>query len=163
MKKILTILCCLLAPALMANSVVNHREHVMPAEVYEALLVVNGQHDNSNMTFDQAQEVVKGIIVLEVGTQTCSACNKMYGTIKESSLPAKWEKKGVHFYHVDYENDSAKSGPRLIDWMREQYGIRSVPVLLVIKNGQVVARRLGFNMKDKISFIENLERVTLQS
>lgn len=43
MKKILIFLCCLLAPALMAQTT-GYVSRAVPADVYEALLVVNEQH-----------------------------------------------------------------------------------------------------------------------
>ncbi|MBR5608685.1 MAG: hypothetical protein IKW63_00215 [Elusimicrobiaceae bacterium] len=161
MKKILIFLCCLLAPALMAQTT-GYVSRAVPADVYEALLVVNEQHPNSNMTSTQAKEILKGTIVLEAGFSACGACENMIKAIEEAGLLSLWQRQGTRFYQLQSIKDGTKNTPRLIDWMTGVAETTSVPLLFVIKDGKVVAARKGYNSKDKDSFISKLKSVTLQ-
>ena len=179
MKKILILLCCLLAPALMAqehvcgpsgcsasSSVSDDNGYVRRAvdpEVYEALLVVNGLRSNSNMTTSQAEKILKGTIVVEAGFPACSPCGKMIKAIEEAGLLSKWEQKNIRFYQLNStEDEKKKNSPNLINWMKRVARTYSVPLLFVIKDGKVVAIRKGYNSEEKDSFLQKLEKVTLQ-
>ena len=177
MKKILIFLCCLLAPALMAQGHVcgpsgcsvsssasednGYVRRAVDPEVYEALLVINGLQSSSNMTTSQAEKILKGTIVVEVGFPGCSPCGKMVKAIEEAGLLSKWEQKNVRFYQLNSTKDE-KNSPCLVNWMKRVARTYTVPLLFVIKDGKVVALRKGYNSEEKDSFLQKLERVTLQ-
>lgn len=160
MKKILVFVCCLLAPVLMAQSS-GYVTRSIPADVYEALLVVNGEKSDSNMTLTQAKETVKGTIVLEAGYPACPPCQKMILAIEEELIPV-WQSKGVSFYQLQSIRDEKEhAAPKLIDWMKDEAQEEGVPLLFVLKDGKVAAMYKGYDSTKRSDFVSNLKQVTL--
>lgn len=146
----------------MAQDGVTCRPYAVPSEVYEALLVVNNRYADSNMTLLQAQELVKGMIVLEVGFPACVPCRKMQEAIEEADLPFLWEMECVQYYRLNILEDTKKEwGPSLADWIRDIAKTSSVPLLFVIQDGKVMAMSKGYKASEKKSFISKIKEVTL--
>jgi len=162
MRSILICLFCLAATAVMAQDS-GYVSRAVPADVYEALLVVNGEQKNSNMTVEQAKRELKGIIVLEAGFPACTPCQKMIQAIEEEGLPSLWERNEVRFYQLQsLKDEKLHSDPQLMDWMKKESNQDAVPLLFIIKDGKVVAMYKGYASSHRTSFIDELKKVTLQ-
>ncbi|MBQ7908181.1 MAG: hypothetical protein IJ311_01610 [Elusimicrobiaceae bacterium] len=162
MKRILICLFCFAASIVIAQTS-GYVSRAVPADVYEALLVVNGEQKNSNMSLDQAKKTIEGTIVLEAGFSACTPCQKMIQAIEEEGLPSLWERNEVRFYQLQsLKDEKLHAEPQLIDWMKKESNQDSVPLLFIIKNGKVVAMYKGYNSEKQKSFIDGLKAATLQ-
>lgn len=161
MKRIGVLLFCLLAPVVMAQDNSYEYRAIVP-DVYEALLVANSRKQDSNMTVDQAKEILEGTIVLVVGYSSCVPCKNMLDKIEEEGFPSLWEREGVRFYQLHSIADKRnKSEAKLIDWIEDVCNQKSVPVLLIIKNGKVTSRCVGYKKDNEDIFVSGLKQRTL--
>lgn len=78
-----------------------------------------------------------GITVVKFGATWCGPCKMMAPTLDKlvNEFP------GVNFLSVDVDANSA---------IAKKYGVRSVPTLLFMKDGQEVQRVVGFSLIDPL-------------
>lgn len=157
MKKILTILCCLLAPVLMASSVNIYNDSYTPEEVYEALLILNNQRKNSNMTLEESKKISKGTIVVRFWQAKCHPCYNMSKEI-ELNFVDRWQNSGVRFYQLKNDPNLSGTSAKFMKWTLGRSG-GEFPVLSVFKDGVLIYEGKGYTS----GVMQNLERVTLQS
>lgn len=82
-------------------------------------------------------------IVIDFWAEWCGPCKMIAPILEEISE----EREDVMIVKVDVDNVRA---------VAEKYGIRSIPTLMVIKDGEVQATKIGANTKQSIvSFIDN--------
>ncbi|MFC2149341.1 thioredoxin [Candidatus Auribacterota bacterium] len=91
------------------------------------------------------KEVVKhqGVVMADFSAEWCGPCKKLEPTVNEISEEMAGKVKVVH---VDVDKASDIAG---------QYGILSVPTIIIFKNGERVDESIGLVTKDRL--IEKLE------
>lgn len=77
-------------------------------------------------------------VVLDFGAEWCSPCKRLAPILEK--LAANWADKAI-FYTVDADSNSD---------LVSQFGVMSLPTLVVIKNGKEVARTVGLQNQDKL-------------
>lgn len=91
------------------------------------------------------QEIVSGdkLVVADFWAEWCSPC-KMLGPIVDE-ISTEYEGKAiVGKVNVEEEQDLAV-----------QYGVRSIPTVIFLKNGEVVDKHVGFAQKSALTDIIN--------
>lgn len=83
---------------------------------------------------DLTQAQAADVAVLDFNATWCNPC-KMLAPVLEASR--ELEGKAL-FYGIDVDENLA---------LAQQFGISSIPALIVLKNGQPVARQVGFMPK----------------
>ncbi|MDX9755803.1 MAG: thioredoxin [bacterium] len=78
-------------------------------------------------------------VLVDFGASWCGPCQKIAPIIDELAAEFQGRAKVVA---VDVDNNQALAG---------QYGIMSVPTLMIIKNGDVVQKWVGFTQKQILS------------
>ncbi len=163
MKRILVVLCCLLAPLFMQAG--EYSQRPIPRDVVEAFFVMNNHPTNSDMTLQQAEEKLKGAIVVQISMENCGTCIKMKQAMDKAGIVNLWSKKGVRFYQIDAaEEDPAKHVNDFYGWIKEKTQIVSVPLIIIFKNGRFVGMRKGYEAKPTeeydAKFIKVLESIS---
>ncbi len=77
-------------------------------------------------------------VVLDFGAEWCSPCKRLAPII--DGLAGEWTGKAV-FFAVD-----ADSNPELVG----KFQVMSLPTIIVVKNGNEVARTVGLQAKEKL-------------
>ncbi len=91
--------------------------------------------ENEQM-FDQA--ISKGVTLVDFYADWCGPCRMIAPYIKELADEFKG-KANVVKVNVDNQQKLAM-----------RYGIRSIPTLLIFKNGKIVAQKIGFQTKNSL-------------
>ncbi len=100
--------------------------------------------DVNKEEFDKALESEKGIILVDFWAQWCGPCRALGPTLKEVSD----ELEDITILKVNVDENPELS---------TKYGVRSIPVVFAIKNGEQLDKFVGTkNKEDIISFIEEL-------
>ena len=96
----------------------------------------------SDATFDQA--VAEGITVIDFWAAWCGPCRAMAPQFEKAS-----QLRGEYrFVKVDVDAEPA---------LADRYGIRSIPTLMVLRDGQPVAAQAGVIAADQL--VEALDRI----
>lgn len=92
-----------------------------------------------NMT-DFSEKVLKSSVpvILDFGAEWCSPCKRLAPILE--SLAAEWGQK-VTIYSVDADSNSG---------LVMQFGVMSLPTLVLVKNGKEVTRTVGLQSKEKL-------------
>lgn len=99
--------------------------------------------DINHQDFEELLKTSIKPIVIDFWAQWCGPCKMIAPILEEISE----EREDVMIVKVDVDNVRA---------VAEKYGIRSIPTLMIIKDGQVQATKIGANTKQSIvSFIDN--------
>ncbi len=88
------------------------------------------------------EKVSTGKVVVDLFANWCGPC-KMLGPILEELSN---EKKDYSFYKVDVDNDE--------DLARE-FGVMSIPTLLIFENGELREKLVGFKSKEELEKVLN--------
>ncbi len=165
MKRVLTFLFCLVTSAAMAQ-VAGHSSQMVPSEVQEAILVKYKAAPHSNMTAQQAEQLLAGTLVIEAGFRGCGACENMFDAMKEGGVLSKWEKKGIRFYQIDILNKRFAPLQKLmynfvVKAVKGDLNRTGVPWLFIFKDGKITVIQSGFDNTKRNKFVENLEKATL--
>ncbi len=98
--------------------------------------VINGSKDN----FDS--EVLKSEkkVLVDFNATWCGPCKMLAPVIEEISD----EVKDVKFVSVDVDDEEE---------LAEEYGVSTIPCLVLFDNGKEVSRNIGFMPKDEIKSI----------
>jgi len=99
--------------------------------------MANGVTELNKDTFDTA--IANGVVLVDFWAPWCGPC-KMQGPILEQIAPAFAGRATIAKFDVDSGRDIAV-----------KYGIRSIPALLIFKNGQVVQTFVGLQQGAAIS------------
>jgi thioredoxin 1 len=75
-----------------------------------------------------------GTVVVEVGAEWCPGCRYLKPVVEKLAQEGA---NGAKFVEVDADDADARD-------ILVQYGISSLPTLLVIRNGQLVKKSVGF-------------------
>lgn len=86
-------------------------------------------------------------VVLDFGTPWCGPCQQLAPHIKEMS--EKYEGKAI----------IAKVDASEAQDLATKFGIRNVPVVIFLKDGNVVERQTGYDNKTPSLLIEKLEAI----
>lgn len=87
---------------------------------------------------DNFQEVVaEGTVILDFYADWCAPC-RMIGPVLEQISE---EQKDIKVVKVNVDNNIE---------LANQFGVRGIPALFVLKNGKTVAQRAGFMPKDAL-------------
>lgn len=89
---------------------------------------------------DFSEKVLKSSVpvILDFGAEWCSPCKRLAPILE--SLAAEWGQK-VTIYSVDADSNSG---------LVMQFGVMSLPTLVLIKNGKEVTRTVGLQSKEKL-------------
>lgn len=143
MKRILVVLCCLLAPLFMQAG--EYSQRPIPRDVVEAFFVKYNHPTNSDMTLLQAEEKLKGTIVVQISMESCGTCIKMKQAMDRAEIVDLWSENGVRFYQIDAaEEDPAKYVDNFYGWIKKQTRIATVPLIMIFKNGEFDGMRNGY-------------------
>ncbi|MBQ6654961.1 MAG: thioredoxin [Erysipelotrichaceae bacterium] len=82
--------------------------------------------------------VREGTVLVDFFATWCGPC-KMLGPVLEQLAPEYGGK--VRFYKVDCDNDPA---------LAQRFGVTSIPNLVILKDGQLFSRSIGFASKDQL-------------
>lgn len=179
MKRLFPVLLCCLALPLAAQSV--SRAKTQPPEaVYEALLTLPAieqeQKELRERGFEldaQRQEQltrlsgqVKGLMVIELGYLSCVPCNKLLNLLAQKdeaqnkSMVEQWRDWGVRFYQLDWLKDRQTRDGKNLSALWE---IKSVPVLVFIKDGREIGRLMGYDSSKPQQTLDRIKQFTLQN
>ena len=88
---------------------------------------------------DKFKETIKehDICLVKIGTSWCGPCKVVQKTIEDIEK----SRDDVYFIEVDAEE---------ADEIVNEYGVRNVPVVLVIKNGQVDSKTVGVQTQEQL-------------
>lgn len=88
---------------------------------------------------DKFKEAIKehDICLVKIGTSWCGPCKTVQKNIEDI------EKLHSNVYFIDVDAEEA-------DEIVDEYGVRSVPVVLVIKNGQVDSKTVGVQTREQL-------------
>jgi thioredoxin 1 len=84
--------------------------------------------------------ISEGVSLVQFSASWCSPCRALTPIVEEVST----EYEDVKFGKVDVD-DNGELG--------SQYGIRSIPTILIFKNGEVVDKHVGMKQKSDIKSI----------
>lgn len=89
---------------------------------------------------DFSEKVLKSSVpvILDFGAEWCSPCKRLAPILE--SLAAEWGQK-VSIYSVDADSNSG---------LVMQFGVMSLPTLVLVKNGKEVTRTVGLQSKEKL-------------
>ncbi len=89
---------------------------------------------------DFSEKVLKSSVpvILDFGAEWCSPCKRLAPILE--SLAAEWGQK-VTIYSVDADSNSG---------LVMQFGVMSLPTLVLVKNGKEVTRTVGLQSKEKL-------------
>ncbi|MFH1106310.1 MAG: thioredoxin [Candidatus Micrarchaeota archaeon] len=87
--------------------------------------------------FDKEVLHAKGVVVVDFFAEWCGPCKIMAPRFEEAAN----ELKGVKFVKVNVEEAQAKA---------QEYGVMSIPTLLIFKDGKVVDQSVGAVPKDTV-------------
>lgn len=82
------------------------------------------------------QEISKGVILVDMFAEWCGPCKALAPMLAE--LEAKLE--SVVFAKLDVDE---------ADNIAQEYGVMSIPCVIIFKDGNEVSRIVGLNAKDK--------------
>lgn len=82
------------------------------------------------------QEISKGVILVDMFAEWCGPCKALAPMLAE--LEAKLE--SVVFTKLDVDE---------ADNIAQEYGVMSIPCVIIFKDGKEVSRIVGLNAKDK--------------
>ena len=99
--------------------------------------MANGVTELNKDTFDAA--IASGVALVDFWAPWCGPC-KMQGPILEQIAPAFAGRATIAKFDVDSGRDIAV-----------KYGIRSIPALLIFKNGELVERSVGAKPKPALA------------
>lgn len=92
------------------------------------------------ITEKEFQQVeASNVAVVDFSAEWCGPCKMLAPVLEEVS--EDMEEK-VNFYNVDVDQNSQ---------IAAEFGITSIPALVVLKNGEKVAQQVGFQPKENIS------------
>ncbi len=77
-------------------------------------------------------------VILDFGAEWCSPCKRLAPILE--GLAEEWDKKVV-LYSIDADTNNE---------LVMQFGVMSLPTLVLIKNGKEVARTVGLQSKEKL-------------
>ncbi|MBR2921967.1 MAG: hypothetical protein IKL48_04800 [Elusimicrobiaceae bacterium] len=163
MKRILVVLCCLLAPLFMQAG--EYSQRPIPSDVVEAFFIMNNHPTNSDMTLLQAEEKLKGTIVVQISMDRCTTCIKMKQAMDRANIVNLWSEKGVRFYQIDADEEyPAKHVNDFYGWIKENTKIETVPLIMIFKNGKFAGMRNGYEVEPTeeydAKFIKILESIS---
>ena len=84
-------------------------------------------------------ETAKGLVLVDFWATWCGPCQALAPTIEE--LAKDFDGQAL-VGKVDVDNNQVSAG---------EYGIRSIPTVLIFKNGEVVDKLVGLNPKEVIA------------
>lgn len=85
------------------------------------------------------QETKEGLVVVDFWAPWCGPCRMQSPVIDELSEELDGQ---VEFYKMNVDDEQKTAG---------QFGIMSIPTLLVKKDGQVVEKLVGFHDKNRLN------------
>ena len=91
----------------------------------------------TDATFEQ--ETKDGLVLVDFWATWCGPCQALAPTIEE--LAKDFDGQAL-VGKVDVDNNQVSAG---------EYGIRSIPTVLIFKNGEVVDKLVGLNPKEVIA------------
>jgi len=91
----------------------------------------------TDATFEQ--ETKNGLVLVDFWATWCGPCQALAPTIEE--LAKDFDGQAL-VGKVDVDNNQVSAG---------EYGIRSIPTVLIFKNGEVVDKLVGLNPKEVIA------------
>lgn len=93
---------------------------------------------------DFEEEVLKekGVVVVDFWATWCGPCKMQSPVIEELSE----EMSDVEFFKVDVDENKETA---------QEFGIMSIPTLLIKKDGEVVDKLVGFHSKDQLAEVLN--------
>lgn len=173
MKRILlAVAAVFLAWPLAAQVNYDAPERQMPEDVYSAFLSFTTltqeqkqlKEQGAELSADKQQQLaqakaqVKGVVVVEFGFNGCQPCMALLNALSQAgsdgvSMLQYWQNKGVRFYQVDTREDVVRRGKKL----SSVWNAQTVPVLLILKDGQLMVNDFGFgSMQSRLNgFDEN--------
>lgn len=92
--------------------------------------------DITDATFKEA--IAEGVSLVDCWAEWCGPCRMLAPVIEELSE----EMDEVNFYKLDVDENNE---------IPSQLGIRSIPTMLITKDGQIVDTLVGFMPKDAIA------------
>ena len=98
--------------------------------------VINGSKDN----FDSEVLKREKKVLVDFNATWCGPCKMLAPVIEEISD----EVKDVKFVSVDVDDEEE---------LAEEYGVSTIPCLVLFDNGKEVSRNIGFMPKDEIKSI----------
>lgn len=92
-----------------------------------------------SLTSTQFQKMIaNGYVIIDFYADRCAPCQKLAPVLEMLCL----EMKEVGFYKVNIEDEKE---------LCKQYEIRSIPSLLLFKDGKVIASTFGYSPKEKLA------------
>ena len=87
---------------------------------------------------DEFQEVRdSAVAVVDFSATWCNPCKMLAPVLEEIST----EMDNVNFFNIDVDDNPDISG---------EYGIQSIPAIIVFKNGEVADQTVGFQPKENL-------------
>lgn len=178
MRRVLLVLCCVLALPLAAQTYNYTGQDLLPSDVYEAFLSLPALRqqvqalqaagdeptEEQRRILSKYEQSLKGFMMVEVGYFSCKPCRLLMSRLNEEdasglSLIEQWKNKGGRFYQLDWSKDRhSRDGENL----SALWQVQSVPVLLFFKDGRLQARLNGFNAQNPADALGNI-RAWIQS
>jgi thioredoxin 1 len=99
------------------------------------------------MKYESDELMNEGTSIVYFGAEWCGPC-KMLGPIFEKVVDTYTnESSNINFYKIDVDVEAALS---------MQYGVRNIPLILKLENGEVVGKHIGALSESKLfDFIGN--------
>ncbi|MGN0395307.1 MAG: thioredoxin [Coprococcus sp.] len=89
---------------------------------------------NNNMDEAKASKIA----VVDFSAKWCGPCNMLAPVLEELAEEMKGK---VDFYNADVDSNMK---------LASEYGIQNIPALVIMKNGDVVSRTVGFQPKNAL-------------
>ena len=84
------------------------------------------------------KEIKNGIVLVDFYADWCGPCKMVAPIIEELSQ----EKENVKFIKVNVDNNEE---------IAKEYGIMSIPTMIIFKDGKEINKNIGFATKEEIS------------